>query len=58
MSQAITGPHVDEAFIHHADNNGDDIHAVSLTGLEVQIELPKNLVEPIEPVGVSPAATA
>ncbi len=65
MSQAITGrsgsitiqsPHLDESFVHHADDNGDDIGAVSLAGLEVQIELPKDLVEPIVPVGTSPAA--
>jgi hypothetical protein len=58
MSKAITGPHVDEAFIRHADNNGDDIGVVSLAGLEVQIELPKELVEPIEPVRASSAVTA
>ena len=67
MSQAITtrsGPitnrplQSDEQFAHHLDNNSDDMAAVSLAGLEVEIELPKDLVEPIEPRVESSGAMA
>jgi hypothetical protein len=42
----------DETWTHHLDNNIDDRAPVSLTGLEAEIEVPKDLVEPIEPTSV------
>jgi len=48
---AANGPtQLDESVARQRDDNMDD-HAVgSLTGLEVEIELPKELVEPIDRV--------
>ncbi|MGA3148483.1 MAG: hypothetical protein ABSF33_13555 [Acidimicrobiales bacterium] len=48
MSNAVTGGsvlhgflHRDEVGAHHGDDNGDDITAVSLNGLAVEVELPR-----------------
>jgi len=40
---------LEELGIRHPDNNSDDISPVSLAGLEVEIELPREVVVPIEP---------
>lgn len=40
---------LDEVGIRHVDDNSDDMSTVSLAGIEVEIELPKELVDPIEP---------
>jgi hypothetical protein len=48
MSNAVTAGGVlhrslwlDEVGAHHSDDNGDDITAISLNGLAVEIELPR-----------------
>ncbi len=55
MSQAITArsavvtnrsSQLDELGAHHRDDNSDDIVAVSLSGLAVEIELPKEIGDP------------
>ena len=40
---------LEELGVRHPDNNSDDMSPVSLAGLEVEIELPKEDVVPIEP---------
>ena len=58
MSQAVTtrsalvtngSSQLDELGAQHRDNNSDDIAAVALSGLAVEIELPRELVVPTEP---------
>ncbi len=49
---------LEELGIRHIDNNSDDMSTVSLAGLEVEIELPKELVAPIEPYVESRGSTA
>jgi len=39
---------LEELGIRHIDNNSDDMGTLSLAGLEVEIELPKELVAPIK----------
>lgn len=57
MSKALTtrsalisnrSPQHDEVGVHHLDDNGDDITAVSLSELAVEVQLPKEL-EPLPP---------
>jgi hypothetical protein len=54
MSKAVIAPHRiaqrDEVNANHADENGDDIRAISLVGLGVEIESPDELDAP--PAGV------
>ena len=48
----------EEVVAHHRDDNSDDTALVSLAGLEVEIELPKELMEPIEARTEAPGAMA
>jgi hypothetical protein len=55
MSNAVTAgsaPHRplqrDEVGAHHSDDNSDDITAISLNGLAVEIELPRETELPPE----------
>ncbi len=47
----------DESVAHNLDDNSDDMPLVSSAGLEVEIELPKELVEPIEARVEAPGVT-
>ncbi len=49
---------LDESGPHHLDDNGDDITAVSLSGLAVEVQLPKELETPIHPSRQEPSASA
>jgi hypothetical protein len=40
---------LEESGVRHPDNNSDDMNPASLSGLEAEIELPKEVVVPIEP---------
>jgi len=39
---------IDEASALHLDDNGDDISKGAFVGLEVEVEAPRELVEPVE----------
>lgn len=62
MSNALTGSGThrpyqrDEAGAQHNDDNGDDIKAISLAGLAVEVDLPREIQPP--PKQVIRVATA
>jgi hypothetical protein len=67
MSKALTArsaligyrsPQLDEMGAHHLDDNGDDVTPVSISGLAVEVQLPKELEMPTQPSGEEPSASA
>ena len=67
MSKALTArsvlisnrsPQHDEVGVHHLDDNGDDITAVSLSGLAVEVQLPKDLETPTHSTRQEPRPSA